>query len=133
VGHAIQHASNYWPLKMRTNLVGFATNLEKASSVILIAAPFAGLLTRNPRLPIFMTVFMVGSMLASTLIHLITLPVEFDASFKRAMPYLRDVKYLTESDIQAAKKILWACALTYVARSLATLLNVWRWLRVLRR
>jgi Zn-dependent membrane protease YugP len=66
-------------------------------------------------------------------VHLLTLPTEFDASFKRALPLLSSGEYIPPDDIPAAKKILFACALTYVANSLIGLLNVWRWIRILRR
>jgi Zn-dependent membrane protease YugP len=64
--------------------------------------------------------------------HLLTLPVEIDASFKKALPLLSS-GYLSEKQVPAARSILRAAAWTYVAASLATLLNFWRWLAVLRR
>jgi len=64
--------------------------------------------------------------------HLLTLPVEIDASFKKALPLLSS-GYLAEKQMPAARSILRAAAWTYVAASLATLLNFWRWLAVLRR
>jgi Zn-dependent membrane protease YugP len=67
------------------------------------------------------------------LVHLLTLPTEFDASFNRALPLLASGKYIPHEDLPAAKKILLACALTYVANALVGLLNVWRWIRILRR
>ena len=67
------------------------------------------------------------------LVHLLTLPSELDASFNRAMPLLSSGEYIPKEDIPAARKILLACALTYVANALMGLLNVWRWIRVLRR
>ncbi|MCH8261803.1 MAG: zinc metallopeptidase [Proteobacteria bacterium] len=67
------------------------------------------------------------------LVHLITLPVEWDASFKRALPVLIAGKYIPESAIPIAKRILTAAALTYLAASLASILNFYRWLIFLRR
>ena len=64
--------------------------------------------------------------------HLLTLPVEVDASFKKALPIL-ERGYLTPKQIPAARSILRAAAWTYVAASLSTLLNFWRWIAVLRR
>ena len=72
-------------------------------------------------------------MLVLTVVHLITLPVEFDASFGKALPLLEKGDYLTPEQLGHAKKILLACALTYVAQSLASLLNIGRWLAILRR
>jgi len=58
---------------------------------------------------------------------------DFDASFGRALPVLEQGDYLEAADLPAARKILTACALTYVAASLLSLLNAWRWLRFARR
>jgi Zn-dependent membrane protease YugP len=64
---------------------------------------------------------------------LVTLPVEFNASFGKALPILKNGEYLSEQDNKNARKILLACALTYVSAALASLLNIWRWLRFLKR
>ncbi len=65
-------------------------------------------------------------------VQLVTLPVEWDASFNKALPLLKD-GYLEEHQIRPAEQILRAAAITYVAGSLAGLLNFWRWMQVLRR
>jgi len=75
----------------------------------------------------------LGTLGIPVLVHLLTLPTEFDASFNRALPLLSSGNYIPPEDIPAAKKILTACALTYVAASLMGLLNVWRWIRILRK
>ena len=67
------------------------------------------------------------------LFHLVTLPVELDASFRRALPILIHGNYIPESSIPIARKILTAAALTYLAASLASVLNFYRWLTFLRR
>jgi len=67
------------------------------------------------------------------ILHIFTLPVEFDASFNRALPILSEGEYLSESTIPIAKKILTAAALTYVSASLSSLLNFYRWILILRR
>ncbi|MEM6641230.1 MAG: zinc metallopeptidase, partial [Pseudomonadota bacterium] len=72
--------------------------------------------------------------LASTVVvHAVTLPVEFDASFNRALPILREGDYLKEGDAPHAEKLLRAAALTYVSAALMSLLNVGRWWAILRR
>ena len=75
----------------------------------------------------------VTAALLGTLVHLVTLPVEWDASFARALPLLEQGGHLYPSDLPHARRILRAAALTYVASSAASLLNVWRWLAILRR
>ena len=68
----------------------------------------------------------------SILMHAVTLPVEFDASFRRALPVLKAGRYLDDKDMPAAREILRAAAFTYVAAAAMSLLNVARWIRVLR-
>jgi Zn-dependent membrane protease YugP len=75
----------------------------------------------------------VLSMALGTIVHLVTLPVELDASYGKALPLLKEGNYLHEGDLRHAQRILKAAALTYVAGSLASLLNLGRWLAVLRR
>jgi Zn-dependent membrane protease YugP len=65
-------------------------------------------------------------------VHVTTLPVEFDASFGKALPVLARGRYLGVGDLPAARRVLKAAAYTYVAAALATLLDVARWLRMLR-
>ena len=69
----------------------------------------------------------------ATLVHLLTLPVEWDASFRRALSVLQQGNYLSSDDMRGARRILTATALTYVAASLASLINLWRWIAFLRR
>lgn len=132
VGHAIQHHINYQPLMWRTRLVRSTWVLEKLGSFLLVAMPFVAILTRIPSVGILMFVAGVLTLGTGVIVHLITLPVEFDASFKRALPLLEQ-GYVGKRDQQAARKILLACALTYVSASLAGLLNLWRWIAILRR
>jgi Zn-dependent membrane protease YugP len=68
----------------------------------------------------------------SIVMHAVTLPVEFDASFRRALPVLRAGRYIGDRDMSAAREILRAAAFTYVAAAAMSLLDVMRWLRVLR-
>ena len=85
--------------------------------------PAAGLLTMA-------AAFLV--MGTQVVVQMVTLPVELDASFKKALPLLES-GYLEPAQVVAAKRILTAASLTYLAASLAGLLNFWQWLRVLRR
>jgi Zn-dependent membrane protease YugP len=66
-------------------------------------------------------------------VHLVTLPVELDASFSRALPLLRAGHYIPPEDEPAARRILTACALTYLAQALASMFNILRWARIFRR
>ena len=133
VGHAIQDESGYKPLLTRTRMIGTAQKLERIGAIIMMAVPVLAGVTRAPSVGALMLVGGFATLCIPVLVHLLTLPTEFDASFKRALPLLESGDYIPPEDIPAARKILMACALTYVASSLIGLLNVWRWIRVLRK
>jgi Zn-dependent membrane protease YugP len=133
VGHALQDAQGYGPLAWRTSLVRMARPLERVGAGILIAAPLIAVLTR---LPSATGIVILGGLLtlgSATLVHLVTLPTEFNASFGRAMPLLKQEGILFPEDHGHARRILLAAAMTYVAVSLMSLLNVARWWALLRR
>lgn len=133
VGHAIQHHSGDRKLAMRTRLVRIAQVAEKAGSLAMFAIPVLVGFSRAPSLGVLMFIIGLASLGVSALVHLVTLPVEWDASFGKAMPLIRAGHYLSATEERAAEKILRACALTYFAASLSSLLNIWRWIRFLRR
>jgi len=133
VGHAIQDQKGYKPLKTRTRMIGTAQKLERIGAIIMMAVPVLAGVTRAPSVGVLMFIGGFATLCIPLLVHLLTLPTEFDASFKRALPLLTSGSYIPPEDLPAARKILIACALTYVANSLIGLLNVWRWIRVLRR
>ncbi|MCP5350989.1 MAG: zinc metallopeptidase [Oceanospirillaceae bacterium] len=127
VGHAIQHAEGMTLLLARQPLAVFALWMQRIAQIALISTPF--LLTLLPivgRISLILIFIGIGS---AALVHLVTLPVEIDASFKKALPILKEGQYIDEEDYKAVRKILTACALTYVAGALASALNVLRWVR----
>ncbi len=132
VGHAIQHHLGYAPLAWRSRLVRLAQMAEKMGSGIMMLLPLVALLTRSPVAGLVTLVVGLGGMAISFIVHLVTLPVEWDASFGRALPLIKAGGYLNQRDEKAAKRILRACALTYFASSLASLLSIWRWLKMWR-
>ena len=131
-GHAFQHAANEPLFLLRTRLAGMATIAQRIGSLLLFAAPFSVLVTRLPSAAAFNLSGAFLIMGFAIAMHLLTLPVEIDASFKKALPLLSN-GYLSAKQVPAARSILRAAAWTYVAASLATLLNFWRWMVVLRR
>jgi hypothetical protein len=131
-GHAFQHAAGEPMFVMRTRLARVSIIAQRVGSFLLFAAPFSVLITRLPSAAVFNITGAFLIMGFAILMHLLTLPVEIDASFKKALPLL-DSGYLSKKQMPAARSILRAAAFTYVAASLATLLNFWRWLAVLRR
>ncbi|MBT7953270.1 MAG: zinc metallopeptidase [Gammaproteobacteria bacterium] len=133
VGHAIQHQSAYRPLYLRWRMARVVAISEKIAAMMLVAFPFAAILTKLPLIGGLMLFCGIMILLLPVVFHLITLPVELDASFNRALPILEHGQYLPESAMPIARKILMAAAFTYIAASLASVLNFYRWLTFLRR
>jgi len=133
VGHALQDKDGFAPLKLRSRLVTMTRPVQRLGAGILMAAPFIGMLTRAPSISLLMIAGGMMSLGASTVVHLVTLPTEWDASFRRALPMLEHGEILHPVDLPHARRLLTAAALTYVAASLASLLNIARWWALLRR
>jgi hypothetical protein len=130
VGHALQDQQGYMPLQLRQKLAGYCITIERTGSVLLFATPFVFALTRSPAVLVAEVVVALGILFSNVVIHAVTLPAEFNASFKRALPILSN--YLPRNDMPAAQSVLKAAAFTYVAGALVSLLDIARWLRVLR-
>ena len=133
VGHAHQDSTKYYPLSLRTKMVRLMAPAQRVGAFILMAAPFVTVITRIPQSGIIMFLGGFLTLGMSSMIHLVTLPTEWDASFSRAMPMLEKSNFLKEGDDIRARKILRAAALTYLAGSLMSLLNIARWWTILRR
>jgi len=133
VGHAIQDHTGFSPLKARTRMLGSAARMEKIGAAIMMVVPVLTVITRVPAAGLLMFLGGFATLCIPVCIHMLTLPTEFDASFNRALPLLASGKYISAEDLPVARKILLACALTYVANALVGLLNVYRWFRILRR
>lgn len=133
VGHAIQHHSHYRLFKLRQALAILAMIAEKTGIIIFMIMPVITLLSRAPAVGLITTAAAVTIMSIGVFVHLITLPVEWDASFKRALPLLQAGNYIEPEDLPAARRILKAAALTYLAGALASLLNLSRWIAILKR
>jgi len=133
VGHAIQAHTGYKPLQARTRMIGTALKMEKVGAILMLAVPLFTLVTRVPAAGLLILIGGLINLCTPLVVHSLTLPVEFDASFKRALPILTTGEYIPAEDLPSARSILLACALTYVASALASLLNIWRWIRILRR
>jgi|TARA_B110000495_G_C23040804_1_gene624131 Zn-dependent membrane protease YugP len=133
VGHALQDHHGYAPLKWRTRLVRIMSKIEKIGAGLLVISPFIGLLTRVPALGIITILAGFMTLGSSVIVHGLTLPTEFDASFNRALPLLDKLNTLKPADRPHARRLLTAAALTYVSASLMSLLNIARWIAILRR
>ncbi|TVS12111.1 MAG: zinc metallopeptidase [Wenzhouxiangella sp.] len=132
VGHAVQHADGYRPLIWRTQLVKSLQRFQRLGVILIALMPIAILALRLPAAGLTLLVVGLASLASGIIVHLMTLPTELDASFRRALPLLVKGGYLRKEDRWHARRILTAAAMTYVAASLMGLVNFWWWLRVLR-
>ena len=123
-GHAIQHNKGYAPLSIRAAVIPAASIGSKLSyPIILLGLIFGWVGLLNIGTALFALV---------VLLQLVTLPVEFDAS-SRAMKILDDNGILYSQELNAARKVLFAAALTYVAALLTSVLQLIRLLLLRRR
>ena len=131
-GHALQHAGAEPLFMWRSKLAYLTVWAQRLGSLLLFSAPIMVLVFKVPSV---LLVNLAGAFLMmgfSVVMQLLTLPVEIDASFKKALPILKS-GYLEKSQWGGAEAILRAASWTYVAAALAGLLNFWRWLAILRR
>lgn len=116
-GHAVQMATNYFPMRLRHFLVP-VTNL---SSFLATPLVFLGLIT------VYDFLIEIGIILfsVSVIFHLVTLPVESDAS-NRALVALENSGKLTREELLGAKKVLMAARFTYIAAIITSVLSLIR-------
>lgn len=113
-GHAVQHARNYMPARVRGAIVPLVNIGSQAWMIVLMLGIFmnmTGLITLGIVLFAFVVVF-----------QLVTLPVEFDAS-RRALAYINETG-VTDEEARGARQMLTAAALTYVAAALTSILQL---------
>ena len=133
VGHAIQDQQGDKRLVTRTKMAPVVDKVARWSVAIISLSPVIGIITRHP-MPFSLLLFLgLSGFIARMMIHVVTLPIEFDASFSKALPILREGKYVSQSNEKAVSRILRAAALTYVSAALADILNLGRWIAILLR
>ena len=133
VGHAIQDQQGDKRLTTRTKMVPVVDKVARWSVVIISLSPIIGIITRHPMPFSLLLLIGLSGFIARMMIHAVTLPIEFDASFSKALPLLREGDYISQSDEKAVTSILRAAALTYVSAALADILNLGRWIIILSR
>jgi len=131
-GHAIQHATRWSPLVMRSTLVPVANIGSSIGPWLAFAGLFLG--RDDSYSYISQLLFTIGILLfaGAVLFYLITLPVEFNAS-NRAIAILRSNNVLNENELKGVKKVLSAAALTYVASALTAVASLLRLILIARR
>lgn len=132
VGHAIQYHRQEKITRLRQRYTPLALRLERIAIGILFAMPLITALLRVPQAALLAALVGVIGMLASVLVQFIILPLEWDASFNKALPILVNGGYIDNTQEKAVRQVLRAAAFTYVAGALANILRLWRWLAILR-
>lgn len=122
-GHAIQHATSYAPLQMRSKLVPIVSFSSKYVMWVLLA----GMFTIN----VFPSLMLAGIVLfaVTTLFSFITLPVEINAS-KRALGWLYEYGVTDNSQLPMAESALKAAAYTYVVAALSSLATLFYYIMI---
>ena len=133
VGHAIQDQQGDKRLATRTKMVPIVDKVARWSVAIIYLSPVFGIITRHPMPFSLLLILGLSGFIARMMIHALTLPIEFDASFSKALPLLREGNYVSQSNEKAVSSILRAAALTYVSAALADILNLSRWIVILSR
>jgi hypothetical protein len=116
-GHAIQDAKGYKPLKLRASLVPAAS----IGSSWGLPMAIIGFFLQTQFLIVLGFIMFFGAFV----FHLVTLPVEFNAS-TRALTMLKNNSILNTDELNGAKKVLRAAAFTYVSATLVALANLVR-------
>ncbi|MEN2282887.1 zinc metallopeptidase [Algoriphagus sp. SE2] len=117
-GHAVQHATSYAWLNVRSTLVPIQNSASKILNIVLIASLFGGFALGLP-VP-FIGYIIVGSYSVITLFTIVTLPVEFDAS-SRALAWVKTRDIVNSSEYEMSKDALKWAAMTYVVAALASI------------
>lgn len=124
-GHAIQHARSYVPVTLRNTVHPLASFGSKLGPILVIGGLILG------AYPVLIDIGIILFSFA-VVFTLVTLPIEFNAS-KRAVRILSGTGSLTGGEVDGAKKVLSAAAMTYVASALASVLTLLRLVLLSRR
>ena len=133
VGHAIQFHRQEQIFELRNRYLPTARALAQAGVAIMWGFPIIAILLRSPWAVGMVIGLSLLLQLAGALAYLIILPEEWDASFNKALPILIEGEYVEPEHLPALRRVLRAAALTYFAAPLANVLNIGRWLMLLRR
>ncbi|HHI79224.1 MAG TPA: zinc metallopeptidase [Planctomycetes bacterium] len=128
-GHALQHAENYKPMEARASLVPIVGLGSRLAMPMFLIGMLLGGLRGSPLGAAALWVGVIGFGMA-VLFHLVTLPVEFDAS-RRAFRILEGSGMVAADEMPAVKKVLYAAGFTYVAAALTALAELAYWLMLI--
>jgi len=125
-GHAVQYAENYFPVKIRTAIIPVTNIGSKLAFPLIIAGTLFARYSESLYILIYVG---IACFALSTLFQLVTLPTEFDAS-SRAIKGIESMGILEGSELDHAKEVLRAAAMTYVAALAVSLLQLLRLLSI---
>ncbi len=124
-GHAIQHAEGYLPIKIRRALVPVTNFASRISWIIILLGIMISFSAEVFTVGYYIALFGIGLFSVTAVFQLVTLPCEFNASH-RALAAMQKSGWYSEDEIGAARKVLSAAALTYVAAFLVTVIQILR-------
>lgn len=129
VGHAIQHAVGYAPLRLRTAIIPITNIGSKLATPLIFIGILFGAVSE-----LFALIAYVGiaCFALCAVFQLVTLPTEFNAS-SRALASIREQNLLSESETEQTKEVLSAAAMTYVAALAVTLMQLLRFIMLVNR
>ena len=131
-GHALQYHGREPITRLREKYTPIALLIERIAIYFVGLSPILIALFKVPQLGLLSIMAGLIALLISVMLQLIILPMEWDASFNKALPIIQQGAYLESEQLPIVKKILRAAAMTYVAATLSSLLSVWRWLAILK-
>ncbi|WP_100637015.1 zinc metallopeptidase [Marinomonas sp. ef1] len=129
VGHAIAHEKKQKISHLSSRYLPFAHGARKITAGLLVGWPLISVLLHLPYAVALHALVVGMSGLLAVLVQVAILPEEWDASFNKALPILKEGNYIPQEDLPKVKRILTACAMTYVAAALIKVLFVWRWFK----
>lgn len=128
-GHAIQHAEGYFPIKLRGALVPVTSFASRMSWIFIMLGILITGFAYEASFGYYILLAGVGLFAVTTLFQLVTLPCEFNAS-KRAITAIRASGLYSDDEIHAAKAVLTAAAMTYIAATFASAVQLLRLLLI---
>lgn len=128
-GHAVQYKTSYLPIRLRAAVIPITGIGSKLALPLILLGFIFNLSSNMSYLFVYLGIICFA---LSLLLQFITLPVEFNAS-RRAIGCIRDYGFLTEQEQKGAKKVLRAAAMTYVAATAVSLVQIFRLLLLVNR
>ncbi len=124
-GHAIQHSEGYLPIRIRRALVPITNFASRISWIIILLGIMITFFSEVFAVGYYIALFGIALFSVTAVFQLVTLPCEFNAS-RRALSAMQKSGWYSEDEIGAARKVLSAAALTYVAAFFVTVIQVLR-------